>query len=96
VSDGAAKYPNTSYSVRLPRIVSAALVQNYVIRLSFADGVEGEIDLANELDGEVFLPLRDPAMFRQLRLDPELHTLVWPNGADFAPEFLYQLVKVPV
>ena len=70
-----------------PRIVSAAFVQNYVIRLSFADGIEGEIDLANELDGEVFLPLRDPAMFQQVRLDPELHTLVWPNGADLRRSF---------
>ena len=78
-----------------PRIIAASLVQNHVVRLRFADGAEGEIDLSGELDGEIFLPLRDIEFFRQFRLDPELHTLVWPNGADFAPEFLYQQIKVP-
>jgi hypothetical protein len=79
-----------------PRIVAASFVQDYVVRLRFADGAEGDIDLTGELDGEMFLPLRDPDFFRQFRLVPELHTLVWPNGADFAPEFLYQQVKVAV
>jgi hypothetical protein len=58
--------------------------------------VEGEVDLASELEGEVFLPLRDPAAFRVVRVHPELHTLTWPNGAYFAPEFLYGRVQVPV
>jgi hypothetical protein len=78
-----------------PRIVAANFVQAHTVRLRFADGTEGEIDQTNELDGEMFFPLRDPEFFQQFRLDPELHTLVWPNGADFAPEFLYQQVKVP-
>ena len=50
--------------------------------LRFNDGAEGEIDLAAELEGEMFAPLKDPVMFRQLRVDPELQTIVWPNGAD--------------
>ncbi|MBI5503667.1 MAG: DUF2442 domain-containing protein, partial [Deltaproteobacteria bacterium] len=54
------------------------------------DGTEGEIDLENELWGEVFEPLRDPDQFKSFRLDSELQTIVWPNGADFAPEFLYE------
>lgn len=78
-----------------PRIQSAEFVRDYTLRLRFADGTEGEIDLSGELEGEVFLPLRDPAYFRQFRLDRELHTIVWPNGADFAPEFLYEQIKVP-
>jgi len=57
-------------------------------RLILSDGLAGEIDLRDELTGPVFEPLKDPDMFRRFRLDPELHTLVWPNGADFAPEFL--------
>ena len=47
-------------------------------------------DLADELWGEVFEPLRDPAFFGRFTVD---HTLVWPNGADFAPEFLHERVR---
>lgn len=79
----------------IPRVMSADHVRDYTLRVRFADGAEGEIDLACELDGEVFLPLQDPAFFRQFRVDSELHTIVWPNGADFAPEFLYSRVRVP-
>jgi len=49
------------------------------------------VNLADELDSEVFLPLRDPAFFAQVRLNEETGTIEWPNGADFAPEFLAQL-----
>ncbi len=58
--------------------------------LRFDDGLAGEIDLADELHGEVFEPLRDPAYFSGFRVDD---TLVWPSGADFAPEFLRDLVQ---
>lgn len=77
-----------------PRITSVSYVHDYVLRVSFADGTEGEIDLADHLEGEVFLPLRDLTFFRQVCLHPEIHTATWPNGADFAPEFLYQQIKV--
>ena len=79
----------------IPRVVAVSHVRDYCLRVRFADGMEGEIDLASELDGEMFAPLRDPATFRQVRVHPELHTLVWPNGADFAPEFLYAGIRVP-
>jgi hypothetical protein len=78
-----------------PRIKSVALVRDFVLRLQFTDGAEGEVDLSGELDGEIFAPLREPSFFRQFRLDRELHTVVWPNGADFAPEFLYEQVRIP-
>jgi hypothetical protein len=55
------------------------------VRLRFADGAEGEIDLAPFLYGPVFQPLKDPDYFAGFEIDD---TLVWPNGADFAPEFL--------
>ena len=58
----------------------------HVVWLRFRDGTSGEIDLAAALRGPVFEPLRDPAVFRQFRVHLEFHTLVWPNGADFAPE----------
>jgi len=78
-----------------PRVIKAHYVRDYVLHLRFADGSEGDVDLESELHGEVFEPLRDPAYFRQLQVRPDLGTIVWPNGADFAPEFLYELVKIP-
>ena len=76
-----------------PRIVEGRYVSDYVIEVQFADGRKGMIDLQEELWGPVFEPLRDPAYFRRFRVDPELHTIVWDNGADFSPEFLYSQVR---
>ena len=53
------------------------------------------MDLETELEGEVFEPLKDVAYFQQFSVHPDLHTVIWPNGADFAPEFLYDHVKIP-
>ena len=78
----------------LPRIVEARHSRDFTIWLRFSDGVEGEIDLADELDGPIFQPLKDPSLFRLVQLHPELHTLVWPNGADLAPEFLRENLRV--
>jgi hypothetical protein len=79
-------------SQTIPEFLDARPTTGYRVWLRFADGVAGEVDLASELTGEVFEPLRDPAAFRTLRADPELRTLTWPNGADLAPEYLYQRV----
>lgn len=78
----------------LPRIKDARYVERHTVWLRFADGTEGEVDLGNALDGEVFEPLKDEAYFRSFVLHPELKTLVWPNGADFAPEFLRAALRV--
>jgi len=75
----------------MPRIERATYVADYRIRLRFADGNEGEVNLAGELWGEVFEPLKDLAVFRDFHLNPELNTITWPTGADFAPEFLYEM-----
>jgi len=77
----------------IPQLVEARPTVAYRVWLRFADGASGEVDLEPELWGEVFEPLRDPGEFRRLRADPELHTLVWPNGADLAPEHLYRLLQ---
>jgi hypothetical protein len=76
------------------RVVEATCIRGHVLRLRFEDGIEGEIDLEGELDGEVFGPLEDPVVFRSFRLDPTLGTLVWSGGADFAPEFLRERLRV--
>lgn len=78
----------------LPRIIDARYVGEHTIWLRFADGTEGEVDLKQELDGEVFEPLKDKNYFKVFTLHPELRTLVWPNGADFAPEFLRAALRV--
>jgi hypothetical protein len=63
-------------------------VRGYVLRLEFNDGSVREVDLSDELHGEVFAPLREAGFFTQATVNPETGTIEWPNGADFAPEFL--------
>jgi len=79
-----------------PHLLEARYRRDYVLWLRFNDGTVGEIDLADELWGEMFAPLKDVEQFRRFRVDPELRTIVWENGADLAPEFLYERMKVPV
>lgn len=79
----------------MPRLLDARWMRDFVLWLRFSDGSEGEVDLSGELDGPIFEPLRDPIYFRQFTLSPDLHTVVWPNGADLAPEFLHERVRVP-
>jgi len=74
----------------LPKLKEARYQGDYRVWLKFADGIEGEVDLENELWGQVFETLKQKALLAKLSLDKELDTIVWPNGADFAPEFLYQ------
>lgn len=77
----------------LPKLQDAKYRGDYRIALKFADGVEGEVDLEAELWGDMFEPLKDKARFAEVVLDSELGTIVWPNGADFAPEFLYHALR---
>ena len=72
----------------IPHVTKAEYKGDYRIWLKFNDGSEGVVDLKDELYGEMFEPLRDTTKFKSFRIDPELETLVWENGADFAPEFL--------
>ena len=72
----------------IPKVVEVRPLDGYRLWLRFNDGAEGVADLRDELDAPVFEPLKDPAHFAAGQLDPMLHTVVWPCGADFAPEFL--------
>lgn len=65
----------------------------YRLFLRFNDGTAGEVSLDDELDGEVFGPLRDPAIFATASQHPVMRTVAWANGADLAPEFLLDLLK---
>lgn len=77
-------------------IVAADYVSGFVVNLKFRDGTAGEIDLEQELVGPMFEALKDPEVFKQFRIHPEFHTLIWPNGADMAPEFLHDNVRVTI
>jgi len=67
-------------------------VEPYKVWVQFDDGKAGVVDLAEELWGPVFEPLKDLSVFQQVQIHPELETLYWPGGADFSPEFLYKCV----
>lgn len=69
-------------------VVAARAIAPDVLEVSFADGVSRRIDLASELYGEMFEPLKDWTLFSRVSVDPDLGTVVWPNGADLSPEFL--------
>jgi hypothetical protein len=75
-------------------VIEAGYLHDYVIWIRFNDGSAGEVDLEQELEGEVFGPLKDVEKFRRLHVDAELNTVVWENGADFAPEFLRGKIRV--
>jgi hypothetical protein len=74
----------------IPRIVEVEHRTGHKVYVRFAHGPAGVIDLSDELDGPVFAPLAEPKAFAELALSPDTHTVVWPNGADFAPEFLLE------
>jgi len=61
--------------------------------LRFNNGAAGEVDLADELYGEVFAPLRDPELFATATQHPLMRTVAWANGADLAPEYLFELMS---
>ncbi len=75
-------------------VLEARYIDGYVVWLRFRDGTAGEIDLAPTLKGPVFEPLREVEFFRRFSIHPEFHTLVWPNGADLAPEYLHDHVRI--
>lgn len=78
-----------------PQLITVEPVPPYGLRLRFADGVAGTVDLADELWGEMFEPLQDPAFFAQVRLDED-GAPAWPNGLDLAPDALYDDVAATV
>ena len=71
------------------RVIRVENVAPYTLKVGFDDGTTQVIDFHPILEGEVYAPLRDLAVFNKVSIDPEIHTLVWPNGADFDPAILH-------
>ncbi|RMH38605.1 MAG: DUF2442 domain-containing protein [Gammaproteobacteria bacterium] len=74
---------------RIYRVVGFEIVGPYTLRVAFDDGIEQVIDFRPVLEGAIYGALKDEGLFNQVEIDPEVHTLVWPNGADFDPETLH-------
>jgi len=77
-------------------VIEVRYVRDYTLWLCFQDGACGEVDIAPSFKGPVFEPLRDIEFFKQVRVDSEIGTIVWPNGADVAPETLHERLQVSV
>ncbi len=76
------------------RIRSVRPLENYVVHLEFTDGTSREVDLEPFLRGKMFEPLRaNPAVFRAVKVDERMGTIVWENGADIDPDVLYHGLK---
>jgi hypothetical protein len=71
------------------RVVSFEIAAPYTLRLGFDDATQQTIDFQPILAGELYGPLNELRLFNQASIDPEVHTLVWPNGADFEPATLH-------
>jgi len=77
-----------------PRVKQVRHLKEYRLELSFTDDTTGELDFEDRIVGRggVFKPLEDVNFFRQVQVDPEAGTIVWPNDVDFCPDVLYSLV----
>ena len=67
----------------------AKYIEDYKIEVTFSNGRSGVADLSDALRGPIFSPLKDKTLFSQVQINETLATVTWPNGADFAPEFIY-------
>ena len=74
-------------------VLSVDAVADYTLRIQFNDNTEQIINFQPVLAGELYGPLKDVSLFNQVTIDPEIHTLIWPNGADFEAAILYDWPK---
>jgi hypothetical protein len=79
-----------------PDITAVTVVRHGVLRLAFADGLNGEVEVLDRMRGPVFDEARTPEGFAKVELDPETGTVTWPGGADLAPDTLYERVRTGV
>jgi hypothetical protein len=70
-------------------LTSVKYIEDYKVEVSFNNGRKGAADLSDALQGPIFEPLREKSIFTQLKVDEDLETICWPNGADLALEYIY-------
>lgn len=75
--------------IMILKITEARYLNAYRIEVAFNNGKKGIADLVDALKGPVFEPLKNPEAFANFKVDPDLETIVWENGADLAPEYIY-------
>lgn len=75
----------------IPQVIDAKYLYGFTLELKFNDGKIKRVDLEKHLEGEIFQPLRNVDYFKTVKVYPEHDTIYWDNGADFAPEFLYEI-----
>jgi hypothetical protein len=75
-------------------ILEVEVIRDFVLKIKFNDGTVKVIEVKPLLTGQVFEPLHDPDFFARVTIDPVAQTVAWPNGADFAPEALYELTSL--
>jgi hypothetical protein len=86
------RFPSINTMEKLVHVAEVQYLGGHRLQFRFEDGASGEVDFSKDEWRGVFAPLADPDYFRKVELDEELGTIVWPNGADIAPETLYRLV----
>jgi len=79
-----------------PDIIAVSVVRHGMLRLTFADGLSGEVEVLGRMSGPVFDRARTPPGFSEVEVDSEIGTVVWPGGADLAPDTLYERVRTGV
>jgi hypothetical protein len=79
-----------------PDITGVEVPQHGTLRITFADGLTGEVEVLSRMHGPVFERARTPVGFVEVRVDIELGTVCWPGGADLAPDVLYERVRTGV
>lgn len=80
----------------MKRVIEAEYLKDYKILITFNNGIKKIVDLENDLWGTMFKPLKDKNIFKQFRVDRDIHTIVWANGADFSPDCLYEIGKTVI
>lgn len=87
------RFRSIGYVDQLVDVLAVEVVGGFRLRLTFEDGTVGEVDFAARAWRGVFEPLRNPAYFARVRVDPDAGTIKWPNGVDMAPEHLYEQAR---
>lgn len=78
-------------------IIEVKVIKDYVLYIKFEDGVEGEIDVSKIIPFKgIFSKFKDPKYFSTVKLNPDIGTIVWDNGADLSPDFIYSLISKKV